>query len=191
MTSAEFLEWEAGQDGKHEFCRGEVFAMADGTEPHATVITNCLVLLDAAVRPRGCRVFTDALWVRIDAVDLYTCPDLSVVCGDAQFADARRTTLLNPVVIAEVLSPSMAEYDRTVKWSFYARLPSLKAYVLISQDSPAVDVYSRNGDGWRVVHADAGEARIPCLDVALDLEALYDGVAFPGPGERTRPTPGV
>ena len=191
MTSDEFLDWEARQEEKHEFYRGEVFAMAGGTESHATIITNSLVLLNAAARPRGCRVFSDALRVRIDAVDLYTYPDLSVVCGDARFSDARRTTLLNPLVLVEVLSPSTENYDRTTKWGFYAQIPSLQAYVIVSQDSPAVDVYARDGDGWRVARASEGEAYIPALDVALSLDELYDGVTFPGPGERTRPTPGV
>ena len=190
MTSDEYLNWEARQDEKHEYYRGEIFAMAGGTEPHATIITNTLVLLHAAARPRGCRVFSDALRVRIDAVDLYTYPDLSVVCGEARFLDARRTTLLNPLVLVEVLSPSTEQYDRTTKWGFYAQIPSLQAYVIVSQDSPAVDVYTRDGDGWRVVRTESGEALLPALDAALPLAEIYDGVAFPGPEARLRPTPG-
>ena len=189
FTPAEYLDWEARQDEKHEYYRGEVFAMAGGTASHATIITNALVLLHAAARPRGCRVFSDALRVRIEAVDLYTYPDLSVVCGEAQFSDARRTTLLNPLVLVEVLSPSTEQYDRTTKWGFYAQIPSLQAYLIVSQDSPAVDVYTRDGDGWRVVQTTAGAARLPALDAVLQLAEVYDGVAFPGPGERLRPTP--
>ena len=127
LTPDEYLAWEARQDEKHEYYRGEVFAMAGGTEPHATIITNTLVLLNDAARPRGCRVYSDALRVRIDAADLYTYPDLSVVCGAARFSDARRTTLLNPLVLVEVLSPSTETYDRTTKWGFYSQIPSLPA----------------------------------------------------------------
>ena len=197
MTSDEFLEWEARQETKHEFYRGEVFpmvertAMAGGTETHASIIDNVHVALSLAVRPRGCKVYNEAMRLRIDAANLYTYPDLSVVCGDARFADARRTALLNPVVLVEVLSPSTETYDRTTKWGFYTQIPSLQVYLIVSQDSPAVDVYTRDGDGWRIVRTTEGDAFLPALDAALPLAEIYDGVAFPGPEERLRPTPGV
>ena len=197
MTSDEFLEWEARQETKHEFYRGEVFpmvertAMAGGTETHASIIDNVHFALSLAVRPRGCKVYNEAMRLRIDAANLYTYPDLSVVCGDARFADARRSALLNPVVLVEVLSPSTETYDRTTKWGFYTQIPSLQVYLIVSQDSPAVDVYTRDGDGWRVVRTTEGAALLPALDAALPLAEIYDGVAFPGPEERLRPTPGV
>ena len=63
--------------------------------------------------------------------------------------------------------------------------------MIVSLDAPAVEVYTRDGDGWRVVRTEAGEARLPTLDAVLPLAEIYDGVAFPGPGERLRPTPGA
>ena len=197
MTSDEFLEWEARQENKHEYYRGEVFpmversAMAGGTETHASIIDNVHFLLSQTARPRGCKVYNEAMRVRVDAADINTYPDLSVVCGEARFADARRTALLNPLVLVEVLSPSTEAYDRTTKWNFYAQIPELAAYVLVSQDGPAVDVYTRDGDGWRVVHTESGEALLPALDAVLPLAEIYDGVTFPGPEARLRPTPGV
>lgn len=189
LTPDAFLDWEARQDEKHEYHAGEVFAMAGGTEPHADIITNAVLALSAVFRPRGCKVYTDAMRVRIDAADLFTYPDLSVVCGEARFFDARRTTLLNPTVLVEVLSPSTETYDRTTKWGFYSQISELQAYVLVSQDSPSVDVYTRDGDGWRIDRATAGTVAIPSLDTTLALSDLYDGVVFPEPSERRRPTP--
>jgi hypothetical protein len=31
MTACEYLAWERGQEGRHEFDGGEIFAMAGGT----------------------------------------------------------------------------------------------------------------------------------------------------------------
>lgn len=197
LSFEEFLDWELQQETKHEYYRGEVFpmtgrtAMAGGTEPHADIIGNAYLGLRLALRGRDCKVYTDALGVRIESADLYTYPDLSVSCGKRELYGKRKTALLNPLVLVEVVSPSTENYDRTAKFGLYARIASLQAYVLIGQDAPSVHVYSRDGDGWRVVHTDAGEARIPALEAALDLGALYDGVVFPGPDERVRPTPGV
>ena len=190
LTPDEFLDWEARQDEKHEHYCGEVFAMPHGNVSHAQIIGNCLAALRTATHSRGCKVYGGSLRVRVEAADLFTYPDLSVVCGEARFADARRTSLLNPLVLVEVLSPSTEAYDRTTKFSFYAQLPSLAAYVLVGQDSPAVDVYSRDAGGWRVVRTTGGTAVIPTLGAALNLAEVYDGVVFPGPDEQVRPTPG-
>ena len=166
-------------------------AMAGGTATHARIISNAQFELTLAARRRGCIVFDEAMRVRVEAADLNTYPDLSVVCGEAQFPDARETALLTPLVLVEVLAPSTAQYDQGAKLDLYAQIPSLQAYVLVQQDAPSVHVYSRDGEKWQVTLTTGGEARIPCLDRVLSFEALYDGVAFPGPGERTRPTPGV
>lgn len=189
LSPDDFLAWEARQDERHEYHAGEVFAMAVGTEPHAAIIGNAFLALHALFKPRGCKVYTDALRVRVDAADLFTYPDLSVVCGEAHFYDARRTTLLNPTVLVEVLSPSTETYDRTTKWGFYSQIPELQAYVLISQDAPGVDVYTRDGAGWRIDRATAGTVAVPPLDATLALGDLYDGVEFPDASERRRPVP--
>ena len=189
LTPAEFVEWELGQEEKHEYHRGEVFLMAGGTEPHARIITNTLLALSASLRGRDCFVYTDALGVRVEAEDLFTYPDLSVVCGEPQFFDAKRTRLLNPTALVEVLSPSTADYDRTTKARFYRQVPSLQAYVLVSQDAPAVDVLTPDGDGWHLAPDRDGRIEVGPLGVALDLAALYDGVAFPDARARPAPRP--
>ena len=187
LTPDEYLDWEARQEDKHEYHRGEVFAMAGGSATHARIIGNTYALLRSAARVRGCEAFTEAMRVRVDAADLYTYPDLSVVCGEPQFANDREAELLNPLVLVEVLSPSTEAYDRTTKWDFYAQIGSLTTYVLISQSAPRVDVCTRDVDGWRVVRTTGGSALIPALDTALDLAEVYDGVVFPESESLLRP----
>lgn len=183
-----FLDWERGQDARHEYYRGEVFAMAGGSEPHARIITNTLLALARALDGRDCVVYTGALGVRVEAEDLFTYPDLSVVCGQAAFYDAKRTKLLNPAILVEVLSPSTADYDRTSKARFYRQIPSLEAYVLVSQDARAVDVLTRDGDGWRLTTERDGQVEIAPLGVTLALDALYCGVQPPDPDTLDRPS---
>ena len=187
LSPSGFLDWEAGQDRRHEYHRGEVFVMAGGTEPHARIITNALLALSAALKGRGCTVYTDALRVRVEAEDLFTYPNLSVVCGPGAFYDAKRTTLLNPTLLIEVLSPSTETYDRTTKLRFYRQIPGLAAVLLVAQDAPAVDVVSRDGDGWRIATEAGGAVAVEALGVALGLADLYEGVEFTGERDRPRP----
>ena len=183
-----FLDWEARQETKHECHRGEVFATAGGTEPHARIISNLHFALRLALRGRGCTVYNEALRVRVEADDLFTYPDLSVVCGPGQFVDARRTTLLTPTVLVEVLSPSTETYDRTAKLRFYRQIPGLQAVLLVAQDAPAVDIVARAGDGWGLSTEADGGVEVAALGVRLALADLYDGAAFPDvplhPGRR-------
>ena len=188
----EFLEWENRQPERHEYHRGEVFAMAGGTEPHARIIGNLHFHLRLALKGRGCTVYTDALRVRIEAEDLFTYPDLSVVCGPGEFYDARRTTLLNPSVLVEVLSDSTETYDRMTKWRFYRQIPSPQAYVMTAQDGRAVDVISRDADGWRLQTDADGAVEIEApglsLGLSLSLDDIYEGVTFPEPTGRPSAT---
>lgn len=195
MTPDEFVAWELRQEAKHEYHRGVVFpmnrepdGMAGGTETHARIIGNAYFALRLALRGGGCSVYTDALSVRIEAEDLFTYPDLSVVCGEARFFDERRTQVLNPTVLVEVFSPSTASYDRTTKARFYRQIASLQAYVTVSADGPAVDVLTRQADGWASTTEAGGRVALGPLGVSLDLAALYDGVAFPDPDTLDHPS---
>ena len=112
---------------------------------------------------------------------LYTYPDISVVCGAAQFEDSRRDTLLNPTVLAEVLSPSTENCDRGQKFQRYRALSSLAEYVLIAQDAMHVEHYARQHDGrWLLTEADGPEGAIHLAAMAfgLVLADVYAKVDF-------------
>ena len=184
-TPEEYLEWETHQEEKHEFYDGETLAMAGGTETHSSLITNTLTLLKTGLR--GCKVHSEAMRIHVEAAGLFTYPDISVVCGDATFSDERRTSLTNPVLIVEVLSPSTETYDRGQKFRFYRMLPSLREYVLIAQERPTIEVFRRDeSDRWTLYEPD--EYGILPLDIGVDLvvSEIYDGVTFPATGDRPR-----
>jgi Uma2 family endonuclease len=119
--------------------------------------------------------------VKVSLAGLYTYPDVVVACEEVEFEDEEDDTLLNPVVIVEVLSPSTEAYDRGDKFRHYRRLASLRDYVLIAQDRPLVECFSRQGDQWTIAAAsDLGETiRLTALDVSLVLEEVYARVTFP------------
>jgi Uma2 family endonuclease len=133
LTEAEYLEFERRADVRHEFSDGEVFAMAGGTFAHSQIAGNLIRSIGNRL-PIACAVLTADMRVKCDMTGLYTYPDVSVVRGERRFLDDRQDTLLNPVMVVEVLSDATEAYDRGRKFEHYRRIPSLRGYLLVRQD---------------------------------------------------------
>src|SRR5579884_1869863 len=131
LTPEEYLALDRASDVKHEYWCGEVYAMAGGSPAHSFVINNIQTALTIAVRDRDCGVFNADLRVCVDASQLWTYPDITVVCGGPKYTDARRDTISNPVLVVEVLSPSTARFDRGEKVRLYAKCPSVRGILLV------------------------------------------------------------
>jgi Uma2 family endonuclease len=132
MTAAEFLAWDETQTLKHEFVRGEVFAMTGGVDRNNTVALNVAIALRLHLRGSRCRVYASDVRLRVEAADCYFYPDVMVTCSDADLGD--RVLKSEPVLVVEVLSPSTAAFDRGDKFADYRALPSLREYLLIDVD---------------------------------------------------------
>ena len=118
----DYLEIERAATCKSEYSNGEMWAMAGATESHIVIVSNLVRELGNQLKGRPCRVYSNDMRVQVDATGLYTYPDVILVCGERRFLDEPRDTLLNPLVIIEVLSPSTADYDRGAKFAHYRQL---------------------------------------------------------------------
>jgi Uma2 family endonuclease len=116
LSEDEYVAFELTSSRKHECYRGEVFAMAGGTEAHHLLAGNTYAALHAQLRRRPWGVYNSDQRVKVVPTGLYTYPDLTVVCGEAQFLEPARLTIVNPMVLVEVLSPSTERYDRGMKF---------------------------------------------------------------------------
>jgi Uma2 family endonuclease len=175
MTEQEYLAFERASDTKHEYLRGEVFAMAGASLEHAQIVSNTLIAAGRQLRP-PCRIVSNDLRVKISKTGLNTYPDIVVVCGRPQLADDQFDTLLNPTIIFEVLSPSTEAYDWGKKFGHYRTLESFREYVLIAQDAPLVEHFVRQEGGtWRFAAASGLEAslHLPTIDCTLALAEVY------------------
>jgi Uma2 family endonuclease len=161
---------------KHEFLDGHVWAMAGGSPEHGAIAANVIALLGTQLRARQCRVFTSDVRVRVPATGLATYPDVSVVCGRMQTdpQDPSGSTVLNPVVVVEVLSPSTEAYDRGEKLAHYQQMPALREIVLIAHDEQRVEIWHRQDDRWtlRTVGSD-GTASLESIGCELPLAEIY------------------
>lgn len=182
MTAAAYLAWERTVAGKHEFHRGEVFAMAGGSPRHNFLSAAVVAELRATVRDHGCVVLSSDQRIAASPGERYVYADAVVVCGPLQTEPGTTDVLGNPTVVVEVLSPGTEAYDRGAKWEAYQRLTSLTDYLLVSQHEIRVEHYRREADGtWRYRMIEAGGA-IGIADApAIAVDAIYSG-AFELPG---------
>ena len=182
LTPEQYLEIERKAECKSEYWSGQMFAMAGASREHNLISLN--VAAEARFHLRGgpCETYTNDMRVQVSATGLYTYPDVAVVCGEPLFLDSEVDTLLNPLVLVEVLSDSTGSYDRGGKWKNYQRLDSLQEYVLISQEEPRVERYVRQPNGqWLYSQVDGLDAVLPldALGVTLPLSEIYARVKFP------------
>lgn len=180
-TEEAYLEFEQTSVGKHEYFHGEIYAMTGGTEAHNLLSGNTYAALHAQLRRRPCRVYNSDQRIKVQATGLYTYPDVTIVCGQPQFMDQLRLTLLNPTVIIEVLSPSTERYDRGMKFQNYRTIPTLQDYLLIAQDNHRIEHYIRQETGeWLLREAVglAAQVTIHSIDCILSLEDVYEKVEF-------------
>jgi len=194
LTPEQYLEIERKAEYKSEYFRGEMYAMSGAREGHNLVASNLNAELVTQLRKRPCKAYMSDMRVHIASTGLYTYPDASALCGEPQFLDDTRDTLLNPQVIVEVLSPSTEAYDRGRKFGQYRTIPSLREYLLISSERMSVEHFTRGEDGAWILRARNNPqdvVELTSLSVRIALADLYDKVDFaPEPEEELKPPPG-
>jgi len=181
MSLREYVAWEETSGSKHEFYRGEIFAMAGTTIRHNRISGNIYAFLHRLLEGGTCEPFGSDQRIRIPPVDLSTYPDISIVCGGLQIDGADRRGITNPRVIFEILSKSTANYDHGQKFEFYQTLESLREYVLVEQSRPAIVHYIRDRDGtwrYRLIAALEESLRLESIDCTLPLAAIYRNIEF-------------
>jgi Uma2 family endonuclease len=124
-----------------------MFAMGGTREGHCLIVLNLAAELGQSLRRRPCRAYVSDMRVCVNATGMYTYPDAVVVCGEPQFLDETRDTLLNPNLIVEVLSPSTELYDRVRKFEHYRSLESVSEYLLVSSERVGAELYTRQPGG--------------------------------------------
>jgi Uma2 family endonuclease len=161
---------------KLEYCDGEIYAMAGGTPAHADLAASITRLLGNALLGE-CRVSSSDLKVRIDATDLATFPDVTVVCGPRQLAAIDRNAVTNPTLLVEVTSTSTEDYDRGEKLNHYQQIPSLVAVLIVSHRRPQVTAIERTQGSWLLREYRAGDqVAVDGLKLKFAVDELYAGI---------------
>lgn len=181
MTEEEYLAFERGSSTKHEYFKGYIYAMTGAKEPHNLISGNIIAALHPQLRRKGCRIYPSDMRVKVMQTGLNTYPDITIVCGAPQFTDNVRDTIVNPMVIIEVLSASTERYDRGMKFQNYRTIETLYDYLLIAQDHYHIEHFSRQENGlWIFQEATNIElsVNIQSVGCVLALQDVYEQVEF-------------
>jgi Uma2 family endonuclease len=181
FTPDEYLELERQSEIRHEFLDGTVYAMSGESLAHSIICFNLAGILHLQLRGTNCSGLSPNMKVRAGEAGLYAYPDLAVFCGEALFHDRHGDVLLNPTVIFEVLSRSTQTYDRGEKFERYKSIETLRDYVLVSQDRPRLEHFSRRPDGtWSHTELDGADAALALdsINCRVRLADIYDRIDF-------------
>jgi Uma2 family endonuclease len=182
ISVAEYLELERASEIRHEYLDGQVYVMAGESPRHSKICYSLYGMTHRELRGKSCTGFSPNMKIAVNNKGLYAYPDLAIVCGEPKYHDKKGDVLLNPTMIFEVLSPSTQHYDRGEKFLRYTNyIKSLTDYILISQDKPLVEHFSRQPDNsWQSVIIQGAEAILPLatINANLQLSELYEGISF-------------
>ncbi|HEX3684165.1 MAG TPA: Uma2 family endonuclease [Bryobacteraceae bacterium] len=179
VTPEEYLERERQAETRSEYRNGEIVAMAGASFAHAQIVSNLHFRIRIGLGNRSCGLFTTDLRLAVRAANVFTYPDVMVICGQPALADDRRDIVLNPVVLIEVLSKSTHDYDRGEKFASYRSIPSLMEYLTVAQDKVHIERHTRQpNEPWSLSEFTDPQAVIALssIDVELRVADLYEKV---------------
>ena len=180
-TAAEYLEFEANAEDKHEYQDGEIVLMAGGTTNHNKLTGQFYAAILSTIEAGDYDVYVSDVRLWIPDYNQYTYPNVMGVEGEAIYHPPGTTTITNPCLIAEVLSLSTQGYDRGNKFRYYRSIPEFREYLLIDQYSIFVEHYLKTADKkWILTEYEGNEAilRLETIPFEISLGDLYRRVDF-------------
>lgn len=178
ITPEDYLAGERIASIKHEYIRGEVYAMAGATKAHGIVAGNLFSMLRNHLRGKGCIAYMADMKVRLEGANAYFYPDVTVTCDSRDRASLLEDFIRYPYLIVEVLSPTTAAFDRGQKFADYRTLETLKEYVLIDSERIGVDCFRRNTEGLWVLYpyGQGDEIEFASVDFRCSIADLYEDI---------------
>ncbi|MBH8552247.1 Uma2 family endonuclease [Nostocaceae cyanobacterium CENA357] len=176
----EYRAIEEKAEGRSEYRDGEIVPMAGGTLKHSRIGRNILTYLTSVLRDTHFEPINSdlRLWIPEHRRGVY--PDVMVFDGEPQLNGERLDEVLNPILIIEVLSASTADYDQQSKFRMYRSIESFSEYLLVEQDEPFVERYSKKDKGWLLSDFSGLKLSISLDSVSIELPIaeIYRGVVF-------------
>jgi len=179
ISIEEYLEMENAATEKHEYYKGEIFAMSGAKLPHIAINGNLFVALANRLKGKKCKPYNSDTRIHIPSSTLFTYPDITIICGKAITLNGDDWNVLNPTVIIEVLSPSTKNYDRGEKFKLYRDIPTLKEYILADSQSIHIEVFRLNEHNhWELEEYNSIDdlLHIKVIDEKIPLSEIYEGV---------------
>ena len=169
LTPEEYIALERKATLKSEYLNGEILAMSGASNAHNLITLDIATELNIQLREKDCLVYANDMRVRTSPTGAYFYPDVAVVCNRPVFEDNVFDTLLNPIIVVEVLSPSTEAYDKGEKFAHYQELTSLREYILVSQNRTRVEQYRLIKTQWVQTEFHRQEDVVPLASIGCEL----------------------
>jgi Uma2 family endonuclease len=179
FTPEEYLILSRRATYKSEYIDGGIFAVVNESKAHHLIVGNLFTALHKQLKKRPAFIYALNMSVQVNPSGLQTYPDIVVTGDDEAFVDAYQDTLLNPIVIIEVISDSTEMYDRGFKFKWYCQVDSLKEYFLIAQDKYLIEQAVRQADNewlWTKKNNQKEIIFISSIDCQITLAEVYQKV---------------
>ena len=176
----DYLAFERASLTKNEFLFQNIIPMAGASFEHNIIGGDLFAFIWNHLRSQKSNrfVFQNDMRTYNPVNKSFMYPDIVVSDGKPIFReDQKMDNLMNPVLIVEVLSPSTAVYDKSDKFIACKTIPSLQEYVLISTDTPEIEIYRReNEDHWSLVKERnvSNKVRFDSIDFEFELGEIYE-----------------
>ena len=174
----DYFDREILSETRNEYIDGEINPMTGGTPIQNLIIGNLATNVHGSLQNPYLVFVTDqCLWIPDRNIATY--PDVMVMTEPLEYQEGRKDTLVNPILIAEILSPSTANYDRIGKFTSYRTIPSFQEYLLVSQDRQYIEHFYKEGDRW-IFSAYEHDATISLtsFEIAIAISAIYNRINF-------------
>ena len=180
-TPEEYLELEEQAEYKSEYRDGEIIAMTGGTTNHNKIALNFAASLKYGLRKKNYDVYISDVRLWILRYRQHTYPDVMIIQGEPIYATENNTTVMNPLLIAEVSSKSTSNYDQSDKFMYYRSIPEFKEYILINQYQYHVMQYVKTNDSkwiFTELESESDILTLQTIDFQLALSEIYEQVNF-------------
>lgn len=187
FTIEEYLEFEKSSLEKHEYYLGEIFempghgellAMSGASNRHNKIYSNLFGGLAIKLKGKHCQPYGPDMRIYIPENTLFTYPDITIICGDFISSDVDEDSIVKPVILIEILSPSTRRYDRGEKFKLYRDIPTLKEYIMIDSQSILAEAFRINEKGhWELEEYKlaTSELKFSSIQISIPLSEIYEG----------------
>lgn len=180
-TEENFIPFEPHSTVRHEVIDNHVITSSGASRHHSLITANLTALLNFALLEQPAEIYTSNMRVKLLTEDAYAYPDVVVCAHDPLFFQGEFVDMLiNPTVLIEVISPATELLDRVTKLAHYRMVDSVQDYLLVAQNMPRIERYSRTSMGW-LYEDKMGLDKlldIPSLDIQLNLADVYAKIQF-------------
>ena len=180
-TPEQYLELEENAEFRSEYRDGEIVPMTGGTTNHNKITLNLAASLKITLRGQKYDVYMSDVRLWIPRYRQHTYPDVMLIEGEPVYTGPNTTTVMNPSLIAEVLSKSTKNYDQGDKFLYYRSISEFKEYILIDQYNYYVMQYVKTAeDKWLLTELEGKEKTLSLqtIDLQIQLSELYEQVDF-------------